>query len=311
MKKSFLTFIFTVVCFNLSAQEQYKPVLDSTIVKWSVLSYGIGADLPLSSFEFVAYGDTIINGIPYKPLYRYAYYFSGDSTNTEWQNYLPNIFYEIDGYYIRESQDASKLYIYEANYDTEYLISDLDLQIGDSFMFPSDYLFSVSAVVDSIFIKNERKHIRLHMPSSFFWADTIMFVEGVGTSVWSAFNFGMDRAGILNCFQNHYGFYKMDVIPYLYCDYPCGGWANFAESKQIDISNLYIFVNNDLLEIKFDNNKNLNIELLSIDGRLLYKNDFPNTNNIIIQTNIFPKGIFLLKITDKNTNQSNINKIIL
>jgi hypothetical protein len=64
---------------------------------------------------------------------------SVEESNESWKKYIPNwnpweLFY-WEHYYIRESADASKLYLYNAQENEEYLISDISLQKGDEFYF--------------------------------------------------------------------------------------------------------------------------------------------------------------------------------
>ena len=134
MKKLFFFLLSFLFCFSSFAQP-YKPCLDGEITRWSFLGWPSTAPR-IESIEIVAYGDTLLNDILYKKLYQ-TLPFGGEieENNIDWINHEPNIssFYGKVSFFIRESEDASKLYLYNAYSDEEYLISDIDLQLGEVF----------------------------------------------------------------------------------------------------------------------------------------------------------------------------------
>jgi hypothetical protein len=300
--KKFFMLIFAAVCFNLnlSTQEQYKPVLDNNIVKWSVI--GDVIDLGASSFEYFAYGDTLINDVMYKKVYREYDFRDYEESNINWKNYESAFNWVY--YFIRESEDASKLYIFDAWSNREYLISDLSLQVGDEFQV-SYYSNTVSALIDSVYIENGLKYVRTDFEMILgYHYEKLTFIEGVGTNAGIAYPIDFLDAE-LNCFLNQTLFYKNENL-----EYPCGYQSHYNAVQTVFKENYKVLVHKGSIEILITDNSAVNISLYDLHGRLLYvTNDV--SAHINIPTSSFQEGMYLLKITDKNTNQSNINKIIL
>jgi hypothetical protein len=324
MKKIILFFLLLgLFKINPNAQEPYKHCLDEGIVKWSVLDYHV-ADAGLISTDLFAYGDTLINGIPYKKLMDYYFnHFDVDESNTQWKNYIPD-HYSGDPYYfnlwenffIRESEDASKLYVLDTYNNEEYLISNINLQEGDQFQIPNRYSGNYSVEVDSVYIEDGLKHVRLdHIVnlSYGYGPDKLTFIEGVGPNTWILYPFlvnGRDEA-TLNCFQNQSIFYKKEVTdgPYI-C--PCGYISPFQSINDVDFKKDYnLIVKRDNIEILFSMDENVQIVIYEISGRSCYNKNFPLGNKVIIPTSSFPKGVYILKVSNKEKKQFLVNKIIL
>jgi len=301
MKTKILLFALLVAVVT-NVQGQYKHCLDGEIIRWSLVDGHI-ADWT-SSTEIVAYGDTLFNNIVYKKLYLddSFNYFDAEESNTNWKNYTPQLYYEWENFFIRESEDASKLYLYNSLEDEEYLISDMDLQVGDTIQIfvPSTY---INVVVNSIFFEDGLKHIsvwRVDNPPYYNYYHT--FIESVGPDIW--FNYPYIVGGFLNCFQNQSNFYKINAY------YPCGFQGNTDVVPNILEDNYNIFVQKDKIEIVFTYNMNVNISIYNISGVLLYEGSF-NSQNIVIPTTDFSKGVYVLKMLDKNTNKQYTTKFFV
>ena len=212
--KKILFLHLSLLCISLNAQQQYKRCLDGEMTRWSILDYHV-TDIGLVSNDIIAYGDTIINDVLYKRMYFDDTFnpFEAEETNTVWKNYSPWLGREW-GDFIRESEDASKLYIYDSREGEEFLISDMNLQEGDTFhvFIPA---VKVDATVDSVYYKNGLKHILLHFVDNhldgyyFSGRQTLTFIESVGPNYWFSYPFPFFA---VNCFKNLTTFYKNDEM---------------------------------------------------------------------------------------------------
>jgi hypothetical protein len=234
-------------------------------------------------------------------------HFEVEESNINWKNYIPNLSNQWENFFIRESEDASKLYIYDSGENEEYLISDLNLQEGDEFQFfyPGEG-FHVS-FVDSVYIENSLKHVQLTF--SFSHAPmTLTFIESVGPDRWFIYPW-LEYSDWVNCFQNQSVFYKLE-FPDWSGNCPCGLFT-YAAIHSISNEDYKLTVKDDNIELNFFIPESRRIAIYDISGRLYYRKEFPNENNVIIPISSFPKGVYLLKIFNKEKNQTSIHKIIL
>ncbi|GHV42970.1 hypothetical protein FACS1894180_0740 [Bacteroidia bacterium] len=211
LSKYILSLLFAL-CFGSSFAQPYKPCLEGEIIRWSIVGI-FDVDGPFESMDIVAYGDTSFNGVAYKQLFQdWSFFlFDVDEGNINWQNHSPEVIYPFDYYYIRESEDASKLYLYNSETNEEWINSDMNLQKGDTFI---DYYGN--AIVDSVYFEGGLKHIALNSGST--------FIEAIGKDMWQIGNLGYNGEKIVNCFKNQAIFYKNDSYThdYDFSAYLCG-----------------------------------------------------------------------------------------
>jgi len=113
--------------------------------------------------------------------------------------YLQPTLDELQGdYYIREDTTFGRLYRFEPETDTEYLICDMSLEAGDTFVFPRHPFFSydmpICGIVDTVVYLNGKKSIifrtdtanNIPTPLSgylylYVWENIpVIFMEGIG-----------------------------------------------------------------------------------------------------------------------------------
>jgi hypothetical protein len=307
MKKKLLVILLSVFySIHLNAQQQYKRCLDSDTVRWSIMAYH-QTDMGLTSMEIIASGDTLINDLSYKRLYIDEFNsFDVEETNTNWKNWIPDLHWQWENFYIRESEDASKIYILDANENEEYLISDLDLQVGDDFQFFRYGNGSYTDLVNSVYIKDDLKHIQFagHLNEDF----PQTFIEGTGPTYWFVYIWWL--TGYLNCFQNQSIFYKNELSEFLgTC--PCGYRSPPDAIESISNKDYLLQIKDDKIEIHFSIPGSRQISIYDVSGRLYYSKDLSSGDDAVIPSGSFPKGIYVLKIFGKDKNQINVSKIIL
>jgi len=308
MKKLFFI-LFGFLLYLSGFAQPYKSCLDGEIVKWSilyeVLCYGKQSD------NWIAYGDTVLHNKTYKSLFSYRF----EDYNGNWKDYIPADL-SAERWFIRENEDASQLYVFNTYFNQEYLIMNLNLEVGDVFQQPEIWRFRYPPfnnefIVDSVYMHDGLKYVRFNYeiwPGN--WSK-LTFTEGTGPNV----VFPVDDlilGQILNCFQNQSVFYKNDVIRKgdgTEC--PCGYNVPWTAINAPVSNKDYVIQRNNNIEIDFSTNADRQLSMYDISGRLCYTVNLVSGKNIIIPTVSFPKGIYLLKIFNKNRNAMDVEKIIL
>jgi hypothetical protein len=260
------------------------------------------------STEIIAYGDTLINNLLYKKMYMDEFdYFLAEETNMNWKNYSPRLSDAWENVFIRESNDVSKLYLYDAFEDKEYLISDLELQKGDIF-----YGDLYEATVDSVYYEQNLKHIQLTRNFDYYGQITT-FIESVGPDQWFIYPHAFTMGFAVNCFQNQTLFYKNEgeVWSYTLANYPCGYRWQDAGNIPVNMNGEYtVSIKDEEISILSPLDGNVGIYIYDINGKLRYRKNTFSTNTLISKSE-FPKGVYIMKILRNNKECINRCKIIL
>lgn len=308
-----ISIILTLICVVNLYGQTYKSVLGNDTARWSIISL---ADWELTD-EWMTNKTVSLNSVSYRSLSHYNTMGIPININEDifWGNYNPGTLEDNTRYYLRESDDYSKLYIYDQEKMKEYLIADLNLNIGDKFYLPKDLYFYILSnqtehlIVDSIYFKNGLKHVQLNSDNWYF--DTkLTFVEGVGPNfgifyIYGGFYMNKD-VFCLQCFKNDNLFYRNNSAGRRFQSKPC--YFNDVTDKVKTVQpEFYKIINNsNSIEIHFDNQSKRCFTLFDLGGRILYKQS-NSENNILIPKERMKKGFYILKIE----NQSNmINQTI-
>jgi hypothetical protein len=278
MKKIVLFIGLGMLCTVLHSQTPYKPCLDGENVCWSIL-YAV-MDGGLSTANLTTAEDIMINDVRYKTL------------DTFW------------GRCIRETEDAAQLYVYDVYTGREYLVSDLNMQVGDTFPAPDiwdwDWQYQ-DLVVEDVYIKNGLKYIQFE--NTLTYSDhKLVFIEGVGPNIGLFHLHGYTQ--VLNCFENQTWSYKNEEVPY-----PCGYQSPWDAIHAPDAKKEYrlrIDAHGIELELADDGAQ---LSIYDPQGNLYYAAEVAAEKAILIPTTSFPRGVYLLKISYKN--KTNVRKIIL
>jgi hypothetical protein len=179
----------------------------------------------------------------------------------------------------------------------------MNLQKGE---IVSSYIGTLgNLVVDSVYWKDNQKHVRLNYNS--MHQEALTFIEGVGPNVW--FIYPYDDIGTLNCFQNQSVFYKKPAF-WWGKDCPCGYMSLSGRINPIEQEQDYrLFIKKDHLEIQLTEPQRATVTLYDIQGHLYFQKELFPMESLFIPTGSLPKGIYILKILNKN--KMNVNKIIL
>ena len=322
--KHLLVWFVLLLSVNLKAQTQYMPILTDSIDKWFVIQYPDCYDCLWASFDIFTYGDTVINGNSYKKLYRfiygnYSHHPVKSFTDSIWENDTTNfqVASQIDNVFFRQNETASKLYAYNSDSIKEYLISDLDLQLGDNYQ-----LGKISATVSDVSYENGRKIINLIFDDNYYefrlGYENLTFTEGIGTNMWSTIYFpppllsvSFSYAANVLCFKNENQFFHAEN-PSFFNHFECG-WIDSGGGGTEEITNdpYLILVSKNNVEVLLGTNiAKTNVKLLSTNGICVYENNFFNTNKLTIPIYNLPNNVYILQVLDVNSRKTNTYKFI-
>jgi len=305
--------------FNLFISAQpYKSILGNSIAKWTIMY------LPNYEMtqEWITNGEEIINGIKYKVLSQYttdmlyiggSYYNKNiDVTDSVWRFTIPNMNNLQGERFIRESADASRLYLYDKTRNEEYTISDLNLQKGDTFYLPgsSQNIFhwqSNYALVDSVYSVNGIKRVQLNIYTR-FEGSKLTFIEGIGPNLGIFYIYGGVYANpdvyCLQCFQNSETFYKQ------LSDKPCVYDWNVTAIKTVFENSFQLIQNKNELTMLFKTNGNRVVSFYDMTGKVIYRKTHFNCDKVFINSNSLLIGNYILSIINSQNIRENSGRII-
>ena len=193
--KRILLIVACIIAITTTSKAQdsvvYKSVLGDSIAEWYILQAMFdGCDGRIGNYT-IATEDTVILSDTIYNIYRCNEMYS-DVGCGGFQGF-PDDFRNYDKY-IRESDDRSKLYFRTSLSNTEILLMDLNLEVGDTvdtktWIWDGVSYNDTAIVVDSVYYHNDMKHIRTNYYTSFKRPytsdniyDTLKFIEGIGPS---------------------------------------------------------------------------------------------------------------------------------
>ena len=317
--KSFLLLALLMVAGGVTnrAHAQYQSFFGENITEYSIGTFATVYDPYFFGREShsLAYSvnDTIVfNGTTYfKPTLLHL-----------WSEF-------IDDYYVREDTSLGHLYRYDPQTETEYLICDMSLEKGDTFVFPRHpslfYDMPICGIVDTVVYLNEKKNIIFRTdtasnspcsyPLSLYFENSadehipIMFMEGIGPNYtpcgWISDLF-LDCAG--GCF---YLLGSWDITfqyPLLLCAHKDGELAYMADEragcdqcilsvKEEEANKCIVYPNpaHSFLNITIEDDIALNGTLYITDmvGRVVYSQETAD-NHLKINVKKFQSGLYVV-----------------
>jgi len=271
-------------------------------------------DIGYSNLYFLGKEDTIFspNNITYKKLYEYDYCY----------------------YYIREEPETGSLFIKPAldsvfiykNGDSEILVSQMNLEIGDKFYFSPDfpmydlYYFEGMrtdetgsyTVVDSIYYEDNRKYIRFEaIYNALFNVMPLTFIEGIGPNVSFEPIMGINNWENIGftCYETENELWKAINLPKGDNGACLFNWSGIPKIKT-DFP-LKLIQRNGEIELQPDAGSFNSgwVYMYSMQGQLLYAKPAQGNANIIIPTSGFSKGAYIVRVIDEKTQKSRSVKV--
>jgi hypothetical protein len=253
MKKIILLFFLLSLGIGRTFGQPYKSLFGATQTSWNV-AYFVMSDWTLTD-SLIVCNDTIINS------YTYKYVKDIGSMN-------------FDGF-LREDTMTGEVWYKDKSYNQEeFLIMDLSLNVGDTFImhksqFPEDSI----AVVDSIKYNGGSKIIFLS-PKIVLWNENLTFIEGIGPNagiifqLYQTVNFYPEGSRLLCS-------YKDDIQAYTNTGPPfygkCHVLLGSIEENQSENSELRVFPNPsiDKVQIEYDGYKPYSLEVFDYTGKYI------------------------------------------
>lgn len=301
MKTKLIFLPIILLTFHTYAQETetYKSFLHSGVVKWLYFEPVDACGLD----EFSAFGDTIINHYEYKKLWYSGNFISLQSNSDVNQQWLfRNDLSTLLEMFLRQSSDSSKLYLYDAMNNKEYLFVDMSLKVGDEFNFPG----IGNQIVDSVSYNNGLKTIHFRK-NHILLAGELMFVESIGPNV----NFlHVNREyffyPLLNSIMICYSRYS-----FLYVEppYSCKCWN--SGTQEITKSQLHYKLVNDNIEIQLNEFSSVSWELLDFSGKVVRRSELTNESVLRISTTGLSRGLYLIRLYESGKESSVTLKVLL
>ena len=294
MKKDtfFQTFLLVLLLATMGSGAMaqdivYEPVLTGDTIRWTV---------PQISMAEGCWTDEMIASLADSGRYELWY---------KERVYNADIFFCGE---LHASEDNARLYIHPAESEEEFLIMDLNLSVNDTFHTQGDYGgYSIDLIVDSVFVFNERKHIRFaRLIGTWFSPNSqehthMMFIEGVGP------NWGLREKMV--SFASPFYFickYNGDLLCYVVsdtifenCDFrePCIG-DGIAE---IDNPSETIIYPNPFYDIFTINSHSTDMRLVIYDcsGRVCLEKQCLQKAHNKIDMHKYPAGIYFVCLLHK------------
>ncbi|MEG2178744.1 MAG: T9SS type A sorting domain-containing protein, partial [Bacteroidales bacterium] len=288
----------------------YESVFGKFSTKYSLVGGSSSAMAPPQEWEYSK--DSTIDSLVYKQFSRGGY---------------PGY-----DYYVRESQDHSKVYCrgsYSSIIDEEKLVMDLNMKIGDIFSYVKYDGFKDTSffMVDSIFLKNEKKHILLNpikntrlINRDEIW-DTIVdthleFIEGIGSNMIGVF---LPATRFTN-YPYLLCVYKDSVLSFqnksnFDCDHFLeikGGSIESSSAPQFHFTLIPNPAHTQVtlkIETPIPSYQNVSIDILDIQGRPLHRQSL-YTNSTILDLSKFKAGMYIFKLNVRNMPSVTKNLII-
>lgn len=190
--------------------------------------------------------------------------------------------------------------------DTKILLMNLDMNVGEQYMDGA----GCSHIVDSVYWKDGRKHIRFEkhqvnlgpVLNSYF-----EFIEGVGTNTCFMF-YVCDRISEISWLRSQY---KNRILSYgvpewyPYWDY-IGMHVGLINIEEVNRIQLYPSPVRNILSLEFSDSFNLNntkLNIYDIRGKHIFSY-FPTDRKITLDVCYFLPGIYLLNISNNENNKT-------
>jgi len=292
--KTKILFIFFVYCFawQVNAQTSNNTIVNDNS-SWATLQYGYswGADYAivnaLTTYHFFE-GDSVVNGKTYKKVFYYK-----DEQHTE--RFFEGLMREDKKktYFINSSPDGNTV---------ETLLYDFSLEKNDTLRriiqepivnhFDTTYFYIKKC--DTVIVNEEQKK-RMIIGYEGLTIDTV--IENVGSLHGIMYPDWYLSVGVfrkLLCYTQN-GVLLYQNPDYSKCYYSLEDFTSL-QTRKIDIYSIHPNVVDDILTVSCSSGTIFRVEIFDISGKKVYSQPYKNT----IDVSSFSKGLYLLKVYDRN-----------
>lgn len=281
-KHLFYLFLCCIFC-NLSIGQNYTP-FDFDNGLWEEEYYNMQHER--SRYNYYTNGDTIINNLTYKKLYK-----TGRYTITYGISGIPWNNFSTDFGFIREDNNKRIYHINPSNGGVEELLYDFNIALGDTIAIPpirNMYDSATVIAVDSVFIcSSMRKRYRLD-PVGTQLLGILYWIEGVGGS-----------HGLIP----RYNWFESGVIYTCYSDSTCvNPCVRFLSTRTIDetqfskLATIYPNPSSETSIIQFNNGATkTSIQVINNIGQIVLEQETQDQETIL-NLSSWSTGIYYIKL---------------
>jgi len=253
----FLIFALFVCALTTSLGQIYNTIFGQDTTEWAVPFCQLGQGLIV---DRIAIEDTMIYGQNYKKV--------GTIEHNSIDYKMMGLLGVTNGF-LREDTISGKVwFLGTINNNTvldtvEYLISDMSLSLGDSFVIHLNYGDSIT-VVDSVYYEAGAKYIQLNFRPTEIGPNfkKVTFVEGVGTNYGFAYMHFNTAHNLCPCLSN----YEKDGST-VYFDHSCSVVNNISKVEHNNFLNVNVFPHpiSGRSILKFENSTQAEVLLVLYD----------------------------------------------
>ncbi len=304
MKKIILLCI-VFYCINLSSQTNIYHPFPELNAEWNVSQV---SPTSCKHIKYVINGaDTIVQGKTYHKITKTEVSYTQFINGTCNYNSIINVVTDYAGA-IKNDSLAKKIYYVIPNTNTDTLLFDFTLNVGDTI---KTYITSTCGnrkvlVIDSVLVGGIY-HKRWNTTACYFGGQNVQFIEGMGS------NLGLieripstgiyNTIGTLNCFSKN-----------AQSLYPTSSSSNcplITSVKNYDSEiNEQIFITSigKAINIKQESHNYTSYSIYSITGNIISKGKIEDSD-VIINLNEAPNGIYILSLAGKE--KTLVKKIVV
>lgn len=279
--KKFLFILYLIAISCSFSYSQYKSVFGESETQWTIKSsnlHGIVTD------TLTAENDTIIDDLTYRII----------SSSDPWHTI-----------YLHENLEEGQWSYFTDVEPTERFLMDLSLNVGDTFYVGGAWLAEPGYYqVDSVFEKDERKHVQINLPLHFANDEKLTFIEGVGPN--TGLSYQEPTTGRLNPYLLCYWKDGIKEFSNIFYEGECSIFS-FSNIDSPKYSTPFITispnpVSQNYFEIAFEEPFTGVIGLLDVNGNYIFKKKI--TDSLFRKTIFLPEvnqtGFFILRIQHEN-----------
>lgn len=296
--KKYLSLIILLFLFKSYSQE-YVPLLQEGN-KWyeKKIEYNFDMPSPLSKTYIVINGEETKNGIVYKKLFSNLYCYTSDSLFPCNPTGNTDVFYKL----LREDSNERKVYFYDDATNSEVLLYDFSLNVGNQipYNFPNhatnsenspDFVWTINHIIYGGKVFN--KIISKTFNKDNYYPNGNNIYEGIGSNLGLLFPPGrpiFEGGNFLECFES--------VASGKSCD------SNFLSSKEIlnfKTFDLIYLKNFNSFMVVGKSSENFLLQLFDFSGKLVQEKQIKSNENFQL-SNAVKNTIYIYKLNSVNGN---------
>lgn len=283
MQKNLFYIFLCCLLSHLSMAQNYIP-FDFDNGFWEEEYYNMQSER--SKYNYFTDGDTIINNLTYKKLYK-----AGERTYSFGVSWIPWSSFSNDFGFIREDNNKKIYHIGPFSGGTEELLYDFNMVVGDTISIPTiaySYDSAVVVAIDSVSTCSTiRRRYELNPVGTQLLGGPLYWTEGVGSS-----------HGLIP----RYNWFESGVIYVCYSDSTCANpCANFLSTTTVKnqsskLATIYPNPSSETSIIQLNNRAiNTKIQVMNNLGQIILDKEIQGQEEVLNLSN-WSTGIYYIKL---------------